>query len=375
MSIIIRLGLSLLLLLCAGLTAMQAWFAMQGALSAGFEPQFAYTMAASVVLAEVCKLAFGHMMLGRASGHRWRWVWLYVACASYTVMFLLLGNLQKEWAAARDAAAIVEQYREQEAKRAGLRAEVDKLELQIGAGGRAWDVVDAEYRRIANTRITCNAKYRDTLCDQLDRLAEEAKTARVVWDAKANRDKLNAQLAAMPPFDPEKDLHMRRIEPNRTSSDGSSDWSSAVFRPNRIGSVALEVLIVCALYLILLGFRWIDKEKGCTSTDVNSQVVNILPNATRPAPNQPNRTNRTSSATRPNVRTWVLSEIQRDGGLVGSQIQLAARAGCSKSSISEALGVLEAEGKIRREVVGRDVRWVLSVAVQPAQPAQLKVVK
>lgn len=367
MSHIIRLGLGLLLLLCASLTAMQAWFAMQGALSTGFEPQFAYTMAASVVLAEVCKLAFGHMMLGKAGGHRWRWVWLYITCASYTVMFLLLGNLQKERVAARDATVAVEQYREQEAKRASLRAEVERLELQIGAGGRAWDVVDAEYRRIANTRITCNAKYRDTLCDQLDRLAEEAKKARVVWDAKANRDKLNAQLAAMPQFDAEKDLHMRRIEPNRTSSD----WSSVVFQPNRIGSVALEVLIVCALYLILLGFRWFGEKKGCIDpniTDPSLSSVNILPDATRPAPNLPNRT---SSAARPNVRTWVLSEIQRSGELIGSQIQLAARAGCSKSSISEALGVLEAEGKIRREAVGRVVRWVMA----PAAPAQLKVVK
>lgn len=360
------LGAGLLLLSCIGVASMQVRFAVEGALLT-FEPQFAYTMAGGVLIAEVGKLVCGHWMIDTFQGRRWRWAVMYAGLASVTTGLGMIGSLHKKQVADADASAVVSQYREQEAKRASLHAEVEKLELQIGAGGRAWDVVDAEYRRIANTRITCTPKYRDTLCDQLDRLADEAKKARVVLDAKANRDKLNSQLAAMPPFDAEKDLHMRRIEPNRTSSD----WSSVNFDPNRIGSVVLELLLVAALLLISLLWPLTVAYWSSPIQPVSRTALSSAPNSSGSASSAVPNSSGSAQNRRTNVRTWVLSEIQRDGELIGSQIQLAARAGCSKSSISEALGVLEAEGKIRRDGHGKAQRWIPAATM----PALLKVVK
>ena len=349
---------------------VQADAAVRTMLAAPLSGAFPQAFAAIILIAELAKLGLGHRAMQSRSG--WLAFW-YVVAALVTLSATVIGNLAHDTARAGADRAKLELYREQEAKRADLKRQIATIDTQIGAGTRLWKDIDADYRRIANKRLTCSVRDRDALCDQMDRLADEGRRAKVVEDARANREKLTAALGELPPFDAELDLQMRL-----TRSISTSEGLNFIeVHLTRIAFVAVEVAILLSLLLISWAFHAGAQERaaerlkngaatptklgGATTKGVKTGLTsaNSPTNLVGINPRQPGVT----------VRAWLLSELQLKGEVVGSQAQLAAAAGCSAASISSVLHRLVAEGVMRKEHgAGGAAKWV------KIQPKSLLVV-
>jgi hypothetical protein len=287
----------------------------------------------------------------------------YVALAVFSSYLVLAYTTAHTTRADAVDTVLLGQYEDALRERERLAKTIEGYELQLGAEPRPRAEVEADIRRLVNSKLYCKAAADKALCDELQRHRDDLERMDKRDDVRATVDRLRKKHdAVVVPVVPEEIRARARGEKSKNSGASNAKFAVEILR--QWGLVGFEVLVLVFAALKRLGFQRVAK----ATTNSGAATVVGAANCGNSVASSWHSAKNSARISRTNAENWVVSQLQGGAKLQKPQMSWAIQLGCAPSTMSTAVNKLVREGVVRWDAGGNEL-----VLVQKAIP--LKVVK